>query len=225
MPQNSNDAQGCLWAILGLFGIKPPSSAAGAGETALPYRMRDDFLSAAELSFFQVLRGTVGDQATVLAKVRISDILFVTDRRNNQGAANKIDRKHVDFLLSHPQTVVPLVAVELDDSSHQRKDRIERDEFVDAAFAAADVPLVRFPARRSYQSQAILATIMPYLTREDAGLSSREAAVSANAIAIPDCPKCDVAMVERQAKKGNHAGKRFYACPNYPKCRELVPID
>ncbi|MBI1371535.1 MAG: hypothetical protein GC159_02055 [Phycisphaera sp.] len=31
-------------------------------------------------------------------------------------------------------------------------------------------------------------------------------------------------MVLRTATKGQNAGGRFWGCPNYPKCREIVVI-
>lgn len=33
------------------------------------------------------------------------------------------------------------------------------------------------------------------------------------------CPKCGSNLVERIAKKGHYAGKKFLGCENYPKCR------
>jgi hypothetical protein len=44
----AQEPQGCLFAILRLFGIRLGGNVAAQ---ELPYRMRDDFLSAAELSF------------------------------------------------------------------------------------------------------------------------------------------------------------------------------
>ena len=43
--------------------------------------------------------------------------------------------------------------------------------------------------------------------------------------AAPICPRCGVPMVKRKAKRGEYAGREFWGCPNYPKCRNLVPID
>src|SRR5690606_28630791 len=104
----------CLTAILRLFGINLGEPTATTGE--LPYRLRDDFLSPAELSFYRVLRLAVKDQAVILAKVNLADIFFVARPNQNQAYRNKIDRKHVDFLLLHAETMKPLVGLELDDS-------------------------------------------------------------------------------------------------------------
>lgn len=35
----------------------------------------------------------------------------------------------------------------------------------------------------------------------------------------PTCPKCNSPLVQRTARKGLHAGSKFYGCSQYPKCR------
>ena len=39
------------------------------------------------------------------------------------------------------------------------------------------------------------------------------------------CPKCGAPMVKRTARKGPRAGKPFYGCSNYPKCRGIVNLE
>jgi DNA topoisomerase-1 len=37
------------------------------------------------------------------------------------------------------------------------------------------------------------------------------------------CPKCNTGeIVERQAQKGRNKGKTFYACNNFPKCKNMI---
>jgi len=38
------------------------------------------------------------------------------------------------------------------------------------------------------------------------------------------CPKCECEMVLRTAKKGANAGKKFWGCSAYPKCRSIIQI-
>jgi hypothetical protein len=114
------EREGCLTAILSLFGIRL------ASPVQLPYRRRDDLLSPAELSFYRVLRQTVGHQAIVLCKVNLADLFFVVRSSESQSYLNKIDRKHVDFLLCNPNTMRPCLGIELDDSSHRRKRSFDR---------------------------------------------------------------------------------------------------
>ncbi|MBW6473590.1 MAG: topoisomerase DNA-binding C4 zinc finger domain-containing protein, partial [Anaerolineaceae bacterium] len=41
----------------------------------------------------------------------------------------------------------------------------------------------------------------------------------------PRCTKCGAEMVMRSAKSGPNQGKRFWGCSNYPKCRNILPIE
>jgi ssDNA-binding Zn-finger/Zn-ribbon topoisomerase 1 len=40
----------------------------------------------------------------------------------------------------------------------------------------------------------------------------------------PICPNCGAEMILRTTGRGPNAGKQFYGCPNYPSCRETLPI-
>lgn len=42
--------------------------------------------------------------------------------------------------------------------------------------------------------------------------------------ASPLCPRCNKAMVKRTAKQGANAGKEFWGCSQYPKCKGIVNI-
>lgn len=40
----------------------------------------------------------------------------------------------------------------------------------------------------------------------------------------PPCPKCGATMVLRTAKQGANAGNQFFGCPNFPRCRSILPV-
>jgi restriction system protein len=40
-----------------------------------------------------------------------------------------------------------------------------------------------------------------------------------------ECPRCGSAMVLRTARRGAHAGSRFYGCSRYPHCKAIRPAD
>ena len=129
----------------------PAKVAAGGLAEALPYEARGYFFSWAENSFYQTLRQAVGDRYVIFAKVRLADIIEVPKGTNNwQRHRNRIQSKHLDFLLCDPKDFRPAVAIELDDSSHDRPDRAERDDFLNAALGAAGLPCLRIPAVRGY---------------------------------------------------------------------------
>lgn len=212
---SSAEPQGCLAIVLSLLGVRL-SDAAPVAES-LPYRLRDDFLSPAELSFYRVLVAAIGNRAVICPKVNLNDLFFVSRSQHIQRHRNKIDRKHVDFLLCHPETMRPACAIELDDASHARRDRQDRDRFVEQVFQAAGLPLLRVPARATYNPTELLAMVEPNLIRQ-----STARPVPAARSEAPTCPKCDLPMIQRTARQGPKAGNSFYGCPNYPKCREIA---
>ncbi|HWL10527.1 MAG TPA: DUF2726 domain-containing protein [Planctomicrobium sp.] len=209
---------GCLGIILRLLGIDLRGRSP-ADDQELPYRLRDDFLSAAELSFFRVLASVIQNKAVICPKVRLADLFFVARPRENASYRNKIDRKHVDFLLCHPVTLQPLLGIELDDSSHARSARQERDQFVDYVFKVAGLPLFRVPARSTYSPNELLGLIAPHLSDCAASLPNQEIGETDQ---VPICTKCNLPMVRRVSSKGQRIGQSFWGCPNYPKCRVIV---
>lgn len=54
--------------------------------------------------------------------------------------------------------------------------------------------------------------------------TSNETASEISDSDTPKCPKCGAPMIKRRAAKGDNAGKEFYGCSKYPKCRGIVPI-
>jgi hypothetical protein len=121
----------------------------------------------------------------------------------------------------------PLLGIELDDSSHKRESRQERDDFVDQVFEAASFPLLRFPVEREYSSREVAARIAPLLKdiiSPTAVPLPPQAPINKPENAIPLCPKCGIPMVLRTVSQGEHKGKQFYGCSNYPRCREMKPV-
>lgn len=217
-------------------------------ELQFPYAVRDDFLSPAEFSFYRVLQTVVLDRAIICPKVALGDLFFSTEKDPSlfRAFTNKIDRKHVDFLLCDRKTLRPLIGIELDDKSHNRVDRQVRDDFVNGVFSAAKLPLIRVPTQTAY-STVELSTLL----RSNVGVSDlikqtdqetsyasgqlikmpasipvaapipMASSVPAHA-AVPSCPKCGSEMILRTAKTGTNAGGKFWGCSNYPRCRSVV---
>lgn len=211
--------KGCLELIRLLFGAAEPVA-------EWPYRSRDSLLSPAEVSFYHVLASAMNGQAVICPKVGLKDILLITKRyksREYYKYFGRISQKHVDFVLCGPKSMQPVVAIELDDRSHGRADRGDRDTVVDKIFSAAGLPLLHIVAAQAYNTSELAAIVEPYL-QEQTVQSTATAAVPANQSAPPNCPRCGVPMILRTATKGANAGQQFYGCPNYPECRQIVRI-
>jgi hypothetical protein len=223
MTANEKEKPGCLSIFLSFLGRSKKKTAA----EALPYRVRDDFLSPAEFSFYKILSSLAGTRLTVQSKVRLADIFFVARPNENMAFFNRIAQRHLDFLVCDSKTMKPLLGIELDDSSHQRSDREERDEFVEQVFQAARLPLLRVPVQREYDPREIAAQIAP-LIKEKVGVPAAPppppSAIHEQIGTVPPCPKCGIPMVLRTVAQGENKGKQFYGCQNYPRCREMKPF-
>lgn len=126
---------------------------AGGTPKAGVYYLRKSLFSPAERSFLGVLEPLLPRDVRVFGKVRLEDFLGVKsglERGERQAARNRINRKHVDFLLVRANDLAPLAGIELDDASHDEDDRKDRDRFVDSAFASAGLPLFHVPAQKAY---------------------------------------------------------------------------
>lgn len=125
-------------------------------EKKFPYRRRESLVTKPELKFYRSLYKAVQDDYQIFAMVRIADLLVLDpELANKRFWLNKILAKHIDFVLCDPANLQPLVCIELDDPSHNRPERIERDIFINKAFESAGLPLLRIPSQANYQAKEI----------------------------------------------------------------------
>ena len=216
---------GCLGWIFSLFGLVPQRNT--NKEEVMPFALRDDFLSKAEFSFYRVLIDVIDEKYIICPKVSLNDIFFVTNTKgqNKMTYHNKINRKHVDFLLCERETMKPVVGIELDDSSHNKPERISRDKFVDELFKVSGIPLVRFQAKYSYLPSELNKKIEEEIKYILKNIETNKTIAQNNTTEDVMCPKCGMKMVLKKATKGKYANKEFYGCVNYPKCKEIINTD
>ncbi len=95
------------------------------------------------------------EKELAIAKRNLNKLIAEKNNKHRRKWLNKILAKHIDFVLCDPGSLKPLVCIELDDISHQRPERIERDKFVNLAFKSAQLPLLRIPTQPEYRSREI----------------------------------------------------------------------
>ena len=123
----------------------------GSYPPILPYNKVNFLLTKAEFNFYKILLLTVNDfNLYVFPKVRLADIIYVTKTKSYRTYFNKIQSKHIDFLLCRDDFLIPVLAIELDDSSHYNQTRINRDLFLESALNTAGLPLLRIKVDYSY---------------------------------------------------------------------------
>lgn len=92
----------------------------------------------------------------IISKVRLADIVDVKSNLNKseqQIYFNKIQNKHVDFILCNPENLAIVALIELDDSSHKNQNRIERDEFLNNLCEKVDYKLIRITNMNDFENE------------------------------------------------------------------------
>jgi hypothetical protein len=103
-------------------------------------------LTDREYEFYKKLKPLADEYGlSIFTKVRLADLIEPKPKAENpfwMECFNKIKAKHIDFALADEDTSI-VALIELDDSSHARPDRVERDDFVNAVLANTGYTLLR----------------------------------------------------------------------------------
>lgn len=157
-----------LWVVARALEAKRRGSQArddDAGDAPLrnlAFVAADRVMSANEAEFYRHLVMAVGGKFLVFPQLPVSLIVqpdASMPAGARQAAMNKIDRKRVDFALVDAATMRVAMAVEVNDASHRRPSRQERDEFVSQSLAQAGVRLVTIRASRTYSADELARSL------------------------------------------------------------------
>ena len=109
-------------------------------------------LSEVEAKFYDCLESLSGGRCRIMCKPRLADFI---DHEDGAGF-NKISQKHVDFLIFRNEDWLPMMAIELDDSTHNTADRRKRDAFVNNLCPHIGLPLLRINVKEIEDLSALV---------------------------------------------------------------------
>lgn len=129
------------------------------------YKQKNFFMSRAEHECFDAILKAVGNEYHIFPQVHLSSIVDnkVTGQ-NWKGAFKHISQKSVDFVLCDKAYISPKLAIELDDKTHERPDRIERDSEVERILKDAGLPLLRLENNGGFNPQELAEKIRSQVT-------------------------------------------------------------
>ncbi len=108
------------------------------------YKKADCVMTQSEKICFEALQKAAGNTYYIFPQMHLSAILnHKINRQSWYGAFRHINGKSVDFVLCDKVMLKPMLVVELDDRTHERRDRHIRDREVERILKEADVPLLR----------------------------------------------------------------------------------
>ncbi|HRU96543.1 MAG TPA: DUF2726 domain-containing protein [Ruminococcus sp.] len=103
-------------------------------------------LTDREFEFYERLRPVAEEFGLqIFTKIRLADLIVPKPKAENpfwMECFNKIRSKHIDFALADENAAIVML-IELDDSTHNRPDRVERDDFVNAVLENTGYILIR----------------------------------------------------------------------------------
>jgi len=120
----------------------------------LPYKKKGELMTKAEKELFDVLEKVVNNRYYIIPQVKISNLAVVSGTKNYKTYLNKIDRKTVDFVLFDKQ-FLPILVIELDDSSHDSEIRKERDRFVNRIMNKIELKIIHIRISSIYNLRDI----------------------------------------------------------------------
>jgi hypothetical protein len=134
-----------------------------------------------EYEFYKLLRDEILGERFV-AMVQIPLISLVGVRRKHEPGwmshFGRIKTKRVDFVICKKDDLKPLLALELDGSTHEDEKRQERDSFVDSVFASVGLPILHVALKTEYNKAGVALSIARKLGLEERVIKKLEAMAS-----------------------------------------------
>ena len=108
------------------------------------YYAKPFVMTSRENECFKILNEIFSSKWFVVPQVHLSALLDYRVKGQNWNAAFRhINGKSVDFVLIGKESYRVICAIELDDSTHNKPERKERDVEIERIFNQAKIPLVR----------------------------------------------------------------------------------
>lgn len=118
-------------------------------------------LTKTELKFYQGLIEFLPSSLSVNCKVRLADLVMpIKGIPSWRSAFSKVCSKHIDFVITEKATAKVIWLIELDDLSHNRADRMARDEFVDNLCESTGYIMIHVPTSSQYDFSDIFKNII-----------------------------------------------------------------
>lgn len=147
-------------------------------EEKYPYTLNNPIMSVKEKSFYKAVKPIANELGlTVFCKIRLADLLNVPNNiSKRQTWFNYIKAKHADFVLVDNDMNIKVI-IEVDDKTHAREDRKQRDNFVDKAFAQLGLEVLHiYSWGNNYGGVDLKATIVNALKPKEKSSVSEAAA-------------------------------------------------
>lgn len=127
------------------------------------YKKKLYLTTKTELEMYKILLEICTKYNLILfTQVVLYEIVQVNEKpftREHAKYFNKICSKSIDFVIADKETTRIRLCIELDDPTHKKKKRIQRDEFIDKLFEDLQIDLLRIKTCNEYNINQIESKI------------------------------------------------------------------
>ncbi len=121
------------------------------------YILKDKLLTRTELEYYNIINSFFGQDYLILPQINLASIID----KEGGGFRNELFR-NVDFGI-FDFNFRPILLIEINDNTHFRKDRAERDKKVLDICQKTHIPLVTFWVKDGINKEYIYKTLKKYL--------------------------------------------------------------
>ena len=131
------------------------------------YKPKRYVITLNELKFYDILL-EISKELDLMLFTQVS-LYNIIEMNNNlsyserQTYFNKIANKSIDFVLADKKDCRIKLCIELDDTTHKKKKRIERDNFINKLFQDLEINLLRYPVYEQYYKTTLKSKIQENL--------------------------------------------------------------
>ena len=119
------------------------------------FNKKEKIMTNTELQFYNLLKKITSKyELELFTQVALNQIIKADSKRGNL----QIGAKSIDFVITDKYGNIK-ICIELDDYTHQRKDRIKRDNLVNELFRKVKIKLLRIPIEQAFIVERIEKTI------------------------------------------------------------------
>lgn len=126
-------------------------------DEAWPFYAKKPLSQPEQVLYFRLVQSL--PDHIILAQVQLSRFLGVKKGNNYQSWFNRINRLSADFLVCNKDFSIVAV-IELDDSTHQQKERQDADAKKDKALSSAGIRIIRWQSKAIPNVDTIRAEFM-----------------------------------------------------------------
>lgn len=204
-------------------------SSVPAASVKVAYEIKPSVYGGAQQAFYKAIQVALAGEYYLFTNTNAADVLNVVAGNTlaTQVALNNLTAKQFDFVVCCKAKLTPVCVIDVGN-------RV--DAQLKSACESAQLPMVGFNTQADYDSQLLRAKILSVIAVNASVVAlNNESTINIvdeksintlkdNGINLVLCPECSAVMLKRKAKNGEHAGKLFWICSTYPKCRGILPI-